>query len=181
MPRTKILWDVNHQVCAVCQFIRFSLGAYFKTPWYRGAILQFEVPFELCIWRTLFAFYSIFTTALCTEIQYQDAAHSWCWWLLKLIPCIVYFLKICAPVLATEWALDLHWFLCQTLVRRTLRLQSCCSKFAASHNLGLSVYTQYLCFKLFFMVYPHCNAMRLFHREVFEEWEPSNRSWAILC
>ena len=111
-----MLWDVNHQVYAVCQFIRFSLGAYFRTPWYRRAILQFEVPFELCIWRTLFAFYSIFTTAPCTEIQYQDAAHSWCWWLLKLIPCIVYFLKICAPVLATEWALDLHWFLCQTLV-----------------------------------------------------------------
>ena len=95
---------------------------------------------------------------------------------VKVDPMHCLFSKDLCSSFGNRRALELHWFLCQTLVRRTLRLQSCCSRFAASHNLGLSVYTQYLCFKLFFMVYPHCNAMRLFHREVFEEWEPSNRS-----
>ena len=33
-----------------------------------------------------------------------------------------------------------------------------------------------VCFRLFIMVYPHCNAMRLCHGEVCEEWEPSNHS-----
>ena len=87
---------------------------------------------------------------------------------VKVDPMHCLFSKDLCSSFGNRRALDLHWFLCQTLITH---------KPEQAHGSSFRVlpHSILVCFRLFFMVYPHCNAMRLCHGEVCEEWEPSNQ------
>ena len=68
---------------------------------------------------------------------------------VKVDPMHCLFSKDLCSSSANREALDLHWFLCQDITHKQNKHKE--AVFVCCH-------TQYLCFKLFFMVYPHCNA-----------------------